>query len=120
MFSIFITRKKNKHPIDWEAALSQCMDNEDLLRTLLISAYEDIKNPINNIKNGPNPIIKDYAHMVKGLSRNLYLKDIENISISLEKAAIIGDKKEIKKQIKYMKNEVKYLKTYLKCKNILK
>jgi len=104
--------------IDYDTALYQCTGNEELLKKLLVKSYKNIKDPLEQIIHDSHDSIKKYAHMVKGVSKNLYLKDIELNSIALEKASREGDSKEIKKQIKYMNKNVDNLEKFIKSKNI--
>lgn len=116
MFSCF---KQSKTIImDWELALSQCMNNEALLKQLLVRAYKDIETPLIDLNNNTIPFIKNYAHMVKGVCQNLAIREIEKNSIMLEKSVDKGDRKEIKKQIKDMKKNSKKLRSFLESKNI--
>ena len=117
-FDCFL-KKKNDVVIDWKSALSQCSGDEKFLHELLKETHTEIKTPFSELDNYSDNSIREYAHMVKGVSQNLFCIQLEKSSSKLEKIVISGSEKEIKSCIKYLKISFFEFEQLLKTKNII-
>ena len=76
---MFCCRRKKKPDeiiIDWSQSLSQCGGDEDFLHELLRETHKEIKNPISEIDNFSDNSIREYSHMVKGVSQNMFCEQL--------------------------------------------
>lgn len=114
---------KKKPPviiIDWTSAVEQCGGDENFLKTLLLETHKEITKSSNDLEKYSDNFIREYAHMVKGVSQNLFCKDLEKSSSELELLIIRDNKdKEISKHIKKLKKSILMFEKHLKIKGIL-
>ena len=115
--------KKNKSDviiIDWGQSLSQCGGDEDFLYELLRETHKEIKNPISEIDHFSDNSIREYSHMVKGVSQNMFCEQLGDTSSRLERMIIEGNsREEINNCIKELKINIISFENLLKEKQII-
>ena len=123
---MFCCYKKNKNNnsnviiIDWDQSLSQCGGDKDFLHELLRETHKEIKNPISEIDNFSDNSIREYSHMVKGVSQNMFCEQLGDTSSRLERMIIEGNnRKEINNCIKELKQNIISFENLLKEKQII-
>ena len=115
-------KKKNSDVIiiDWSQSLSQCGGDEDFLHELLRETHKEIKNPISEIDHFSDNSIREYSHMVKGVSQNMFCEQLGDTSSRLERMIIEGNnRKEINNCIKELKQNIISFENLLKEKQII-
>jgi len=121
MFFKCFKSKKNVVIIDWVLALDQCGGDENFLFEILKQTYIEITGPLSEIDHYSSNQIREYAHMVKGVSQNLYCKELEIHTTALELLVIEeGDKSiKIKKSVSELKNKILRFENLLKQRKII-
>ena len=121
-YKIEKNKKKNSDIIiiDWDQSLSQCGGDENFLHELLIETHKEIKNPISEIDNFSDNSIREYSHMVKGVSQNMFCEQLGDTASRLERMIIEGNsRKEINNCIKELKINIISFENLLKEKQII-
>ncbi len=121
---MFCCRKKKINPdeiiIDWKQSLAQCGGDEIFLHELLRETHKEIKKPISEIDNFSDNSIREYSHMVKGVSQNMFCKQLETTSSRLEIMIIEGNsRKDINNCIKELKTNIISFENLLQEKQII-
>ena len=121
MFFKCFKPKKNVVIIDWVLALDQCGGDEKFLFEILKQTYIEITGPLSEIDHYSSNQIREYAHMVKGVSQNLYCKELEIHTTTLELLVIEeGDKSiKIKKSVSELKSKILRFENLLKQRKII-
>ena len=121
MFFKCFKSKKNVVIIDWVLALDQCGGDEKFLFEILKQTYIEITGPLSEIDHYSSNQIREYAHMVKGVSQNLYCKELEIHTTALELLVIEeGDKSiKIKKSVSELKSKILRFENLLKQRKII-
>ena len=121
MFFKCFKPKKNVVIIDWVLALDQCGGDENFLFEILKQTYIEITGPLSEIDHYSSNQIREYAHMVKGVSQNLYCKELEIHTTTLELLVIEeGDKSiKIKKSVSELKSKILRFENLLKQRKII-
>ena len=120
---MFCCKKKNKPDeiiIDWNQSLSQCGGDEKFLHELLIETHKEIKTPLSEIDNFSDNSIREYSHMVKGVSQNMFCEQLGETSSRLERMIIEGNsRKEINNCIQELKSNIISFENLLREKQII-
>ena len=122
MFCCKCKRKKKTDEIiiDWDQSLSQCGGDEKFLHELLIGTHKEIKTPLSEINNFSDNSIREYSHMVKGVSQNMFCEQLGETSSRLERMVIEGNnRKEINNCIQELKSNIISFENLLKEKQII-
>jgi len=116
---ICCSKKSNVVIIDWDSAMEQCGGDEKFLKKLLSETHKEItKN--GKLSDYSENFTREYAHMVKGVSQNLFCKDLEKSSSELEFVIIRKeDKKEVNKKINNMEISISRFENFLKDNKII-
>jgi len=99
--------------------MDQCGGDNEFLHEMLVETHNEITK-YKDLENHSNDFIREHAHMVKGVARNLFCKDLENSSSNLEFVIISKENDiEIKKNINELKESVNRFENFLKNENII-
>jgi len=121
MFFKCVKQKTEIIIIDWPSAVDQCGGDETFLKVLLLETHKEITKSSNDLDKYSDNFIREYAHMVKGVSQNLFCKDLQKYSSELEFIIIRDneDKKELRKHIKKLQKSILRFEKHLEIKGIL-